>query len=234
MKYFTKEWYALMQKIHLDQHFEADPRAEHYSQAYYRELYRNAKKERLEWLSRVMHDSMDINKESRAFDSTCRCLKKRYMEQLPHEIVAMVADVRVLALGRCSASVKDSIDRYAKECKTVWQQALDAYDNVTKQQFHEEMPAWLSRFSFHDSQVLSMRRAKQDYVLTFRPEAASTDVKEIVFCKASIIKSGKPLHNAWWLYEEIYKTETGYEIHILFDKTELCEWIIHCEDVIVQ
>ncbi|MDF2596910.1 MAG: hypothetical protein K0R69_3251 [Clostridia bacterium] len=40
-----------------------------------------------------------------------------------------------------------------------------------------------------------------------------------------------PLNGAWWLYDEIYGTNDGYEIHVLLQKNELIDFIFTVTDV---
>ena len=37
-----------------------------------------------------------------------------------------------------------------------------------------------------------------------------------------------------WLYEELYRMENGYEAHILFAGEEMPEFIIRCNDIIIE
>lgn len=41
----------------------------------------------------------------------------------------------------------------------------------------------------------------------------------------------KSPEQAWWLYDEIYRTEKGYEVHVLLDQGGLCELTVECRDV---
>ena len=46
-----------------------------------------------------------------------------------------------------------------------------------------------------------------------------------------ILKQDKPLKNAWWLYDEIYKSDNGFEIHVLLQNKELIDFTVNVTDV---
>ena len=48
------------------------------------------------------------------------------------------------------------------------------------------------------------------------------------------MKQDKPLYGAWWLYDEIYLSDSGYEIHALLRSksgNELLDFIVDVTDV---
>ena len=50
-----------------------------------------------------------------------------------------------------------------------------------------------------------------------------------MFKNAEIIEQDGDLSGAWWLYDEIYKTDNGFEIHALLENDELMYLTIKCE-----
>lgn len=41
------------------------------------------------------------------------------------------------------------------------------------------------------------------------------------------------LEGSWWLYDEIYKTKTGFELRVLFD-CPLCELMIQARELKIE
>ena len=51
--------------------------------------------------------------------------------------------------------------------------------------------------------------------------------------RAAILKQSEPLKDACWLYDEIYPTDGGFEIHVLLDKgsLRLIELTVQARDI---
>ena len=60
-----------------------------------------------------------------------------------------------------------------------------------------------------------------------------TDINEVTFENYNIIKQDGLLENSWWLYDEIYKVNDKYELHVLFENKnmDLIEFIISVEHI---
>ena len=57
----------------------------------------------------------------------------------------------------------------------------------------------------------------------------------ITFDTSEIIKQEEHIVGSTWLYEELYRTENGYEAHVLFWAREgLKDLIIRCNDIIIE
>jgi hypothetical protein len=63
-------------------------------------------------------------------------------------------------------------------------------------------------------------------------EATWPEIRAVRFRDARILKQEGPLENAWWLYDEIWKTGEGaFEIHaLLWRNDDLLELTIECRD----
>ena len=115
------------------------------------------------------------------------------------------------------------------------ERAFEEYRRCETAQFEKISPVWLRKFQFHDKRVQTACPTDGGYVITFEREGKPDgDVGEILF-KAAVVKhEEQALAGAWWLYEEVYKTAVGYEIHILFDRQGLFECVFECEDVVLR
>ena len=114
---------------------------------------------------------------------------------------------------------------------------------------------WTGEHSLHDAFVRSMKWEGEDLIIEFEvedPEERLADIREndpelleemgeahflfpeikaIRFRDAEILKQEEPLENTWWLYDEIWKTDRGYEIHALLWKEHgVFEMTIECRE----
>lgn len=173
----------------------------------------------------------DPEQEKNNFKRSFRYNVKHLRENLPDKILRKIADIRVLALNRASADIKKEITAYCKANERAVESATKAYWNEYKKNFKSAEPAFAENFNFHDCIVVSCRKKGKDIVLTLDNSGGFTDINQIIFKNCSIIKQDTQLHGAWWLYNEIYKTNDGYEIHVLLLKNELIDFIIIVTDV---
>ena len=70
-----------------------------------------------------------------------------------------------------------------------------------------------------------------DLILTLDNSDGFTNIKQIIFKDCTVLKQDSSLHGAWWLYDEIYKTDKGYEIHALLQNKQLIDFIVNATDV---
>ena len=129
--------------------------------------------------------------------------------------------------------------------------AMEAYRREYIKNFGKQEPDF-GNAHLHDSIVLSQWQEGGDLVMELEPDM--TDITRLLFkdCqvlhldafigrkkpgsaakRAAILRESEPLKDAWWLYDEIYPTDGGYEIHILFEKGSFCliEFTIRASDI---
>lgn len=68
----------------------------------------------------------------------------------------------------------------------------------------------------HDSRVVDFRFEGTIAVLSLDPRGSDSYDKEIRFLNARILENESVTTGDWWLYHEVYPTDDGWEIHILF------------------
>jgi len=180
-----------------------------------------------------------------AFDSELekRNFRKRFNKQvkhlqsnLPDGILKKVADIRVLALNCATAEVIEEITAFCKANENAVEAASKRYDEEYQNSFKEQEPPFVKDFCFHDCTVASCHKKGKSLVIELDNAGGFTNISQITFKNCTVLKQDKPLHGAWWLYEEIYKTEDGYEIHVLLDKKypQLIDFIVHATDVLYE
>ncbi len=176
--------------------------------------------------------AFDPSQEKKNFKQTFQGNVKRLKRNLPDEILQKIADIRVLALDHASADIKKEITAYCKANEKAVEAAQNAYWKEYKMSFKNGEPTFAENFGFHDCIVVACRKKGGDIVITLDNSGGFTTINQITFKNCSILKKDKPLHGAWWLYEEIYKSNGGYEIHaLLTKKSELIDFIVYATDV---
>lgn len=198
--------------------------------------YEEAKRKYFEMREQARINFMNIpqfdpEKEKENFKQSFLNNVKRLKSSLPDEILRKVADIRVLALNRASASVKNEIAAYCRANKRAAERAMKTYYKEYQKNFKNGEPEFAKNFNFHDCKVISCRKRGNDVVITLDNSGGFTDLNQIIFKDCLIIKQDIPLHGAIWLYDEIYKSDNGYEIYVLLLKKELIDFIVTTADV---
>jgi len=139
-------------------------------------------------------------------------------EKLPTNIANQVADMRILALGKATAEVKKQIVAFGKMNDNAIEMVEKNYDKEFQKNFGDSPPAFMKKLFFHDRIVQSCKKVGDDVVLEFDYDEGS-EITKIIFKNATILEQEVPLEGAWWLYEEIYPCQGGYEFHVMFSQT---------------
>lgn len=163
------------------------------------------------------------------FNELLNDLQYRY----PPEILAKVADPRVLALDHAAPNIVAEIRTYCEKNQAYVDTALDAKRAEHQRNWQNQTPAFFEKFSFHDASILSVQWDSVDFILNLE------DDETCRFKNATILKMDTSLENAIWLYNEIYPISNGYEIHILLlaaperplSVDSYSDLILQCSDV---
>ena len=231
MRLLTKAWYQTMQDSGLGVQLVADDRAAVCSDEVFQTLWNEKLDEWME-LRAELEEEFDEGQERRLFrEGYLRDLEK-FRTRTPAKILEKVADIRVLALGFCTAEVYRDFSDYRALCEERTEKTIEeAWDMRVSQGLEN---AFTGEHSLHDAFVLSLNREGEDLVLEFEydEEATWPEIRGVRFRDAKILKQEGPIPNAWWLYDEIWKTGEGsFEIHaLLWRNDDLLELIIECRD----
>lgn len=154
-------------------------------------------------------------------------------EQLPSEIYHRISDIRLLALGYCTSEIYADIKKFSIENRTQTKQIMDEQVRVRKLQ---EIPESISlNFNFHDCKVLQLEKCKEkNYIIHLDPSGGFTEYNKVTFVNAVVIREEPNIVGASWIYDEIYSTGNGYEVHVLFHGGSLSELIVHCEHILIE
>jgi len=248
MKYFTKEWYELCQKTSFHFSLEEEKQAETFSEEYFQELYNTKLNDWLDFQQKValyITKSKTVNEdniEPEPFDrknATKRfyngfiCKQENIKRSLPENILKEIADIRVFVLDKATHNViravaqfceenKNSVDRIFEEYKKYYQEALKSFDkNIVE------------NMRFHDCKIINSIEKDDSFILFLDNKGGFTNIDEVAFVNYNIIKQEGILANSWWLYDEIYKVNNKYEVHVLLQNKnmDLIEFIILVEHI---
>lgn len=260
MKYFTKDWYNKMLCTSLYFGLKIDKRAEVFSEVFYQKLSKKEKKDFIKIHSFVMSydkyksiiqsTGLEVDEEKirenfelienpfqgmtidEYFDY-CQSLKKKELkEKLPKHILDKVKDIRVLALGYVSKDVYNLIKSYCDQNEKFYKDTYDKYNKLFEETFKKDEIEYL-KHSFHDAYITEIKKEKRDITFLINNEEAFTNIESITFKNYNIVLD-ENVEKTYWLYDEIYKVDGGYEVHILTEYDDLREFIIQCEDIILK
>lgn len=223
MKYFTKEYYDLIDKGCLQMDFAPSPSAKKKSENYFRHLYAEKQKNFLDLRRELAAADGDVFDEASATERFAQYHKERmelYSHALPEEILAQVADLRVLALGVCTGKVKQQISKFSKEKMAEADAIEKRFDDYVERRYRHFPEELLENFGFFDETVTGLTMEGDTLTLTLDHSHTADDIYAVVWKKAKIITQEPGIVGSTWISEEIYKVPEGYEFHIVLEIPE--------------
>ena len=220
MKYFTKEWYEMCQNSGWHLNMSVSKNAEEFNEEYYKDLYTRRRrafvKEQKE-VAEVLGEEFSKVKAEVEFMNQHEATVKRMEASIPQDILAEVADTRVLALDIATKEVRQKLKAWCEQNKKEADAKAAAYDGLTPAE------------NLHDAVIRTMEMKAE--TLTFKLECS--DVKKVVFRNHKVLEQGGYILGATWLYLEVYEAEGGREYHALLWKKngKLAEMTVFAEDI---
>ena len=189
----------------------------------------------------------DLQGEIQCFRE-CYQNKLRYSwKQYPHWAQELL-DRQLLALDRVPQSIYDRL----KSEEDANRAALISIEAEARRVLiAQEIPERIrSQFHFHDSSLLYLKKHGKNWALTMNvcfgwPQSADTPYTRVTFRQVSamerepglVLRPRKNSHgelssNCQYLYDELYKTDNGYKVHmLLWTRKGLRELTICCADI---
>ena len=220
MKYFTKEWYTLCQNSGWHLNMSVSKNAEEFNEDYYKDLYTRRRrafvKEQKE-VAEVLGEEFSKAKAEVQFMENHERTVKSMEESIPQNILAEVADPRVLALDIATKEVRQKLKAWCEQNKKEADAKVKEYDGL---QLEENL---------HDAVIRAMEMKAE--TLTFKLDCA--DVKKVVFKNYKVLEQGGYVLGATWLHQEVYEAESGREYHALLMKKDgkLAEMTVFAEEI---
>ena len=242
MKYLTKEWYKKMQASSLHLLLKIDKRAEEYSEELYKEIYEIEKQKYIKEQSRVndllFKITTNFKKNNKKlnyiekFNNIQKLTIEDLKKKLPHNIINEIKDIRVLALNYSSKKVYDLIKDYSKENEKYVDDKFKEYIKLEKASFKEELNDFFDN-SYHDCYIKKVKNSGKNISINFITGGLTE--KDTLILENGRIILDENIEECTWLYEEVYKIDNKYELHILAKKGEdLKEMIIECDNIEVK
>lgn len=236
MKYYTKEWYHLMNSLNLAVDMQAVPDKE-YTDAEIKEFYDQDMAAHVENNTRffaLMKQSFDLADLVKSFEDAYKEKCLHGLDRYPAWVRETV-DRRLAALGRLPESVfrrleaEDDANREKfRLINDTAREILDEQDIPDEAQFD---------FWMFESDVLKLEKVGEDAELYLRkgdgPVETALHVK-VHFSQAEVIEQEEGLfgEGCKYLYEEVYRMEDGYEVHMMLGTSEGPAYLtIRCRDI---
>ena len=155
-------------------------------------------------------------------------------ENLPKEILDEVADIRVLAHGVATEKVKALVDKYSQECEMKFEKPFNEY-NKHWYSIADKVPAHIKEnYNFHDCAILKMTKCGNDIVFELDNSGGFTNINKITY-KDAVILENNFVGGCYWIYDEMYLCDKGYECHIAVDGENGYDYItLQASDVIFE
>ena len=149
---------------------------------------------------------------------------------------------KLLALGYMPKTPLKAYKKAVKDARRRWNQINKEAENVLAGQ---DIPEAVRRlFMIHDACLLSMRKKGKDIIMDYRL-CGEESVDEYLYCRnGNYLEKDKGIstrksfdaYGVWtssgFLYPELYKTDMGYEVHMLFWVGENLAYVtISCSDI---
>ncbi|EIM05946.1 hypothetical protein A1A1_13417 [Planococcus antarcticus DSM 14505] len=215
MKYFTKDWYDEMQVSGFLALHESEEDWE----------------EELHYYHKEGKDLRELN--LRNLDD----MRESLLRYLPETFLPYIHD-GTLVTEYPAPELRMLVNRWERDYERRMEELSERY----KQHFESikaELPPTaveLVENGLHDAVVLSVERPSEvQLVLTLDCSGGFHYFTDVRFTFEGVTYSNVPtdFKGAWWLYDEIYKTEDGFELHTFFD-SPMSETVIRARDVKIE
>ncbi len=152
-------------------------------------------------------------------------------ENLPQEIVEQIADIRVFTLGYCTREVMLQLNKQNAENRREMERISKEFREVMMaQDISDEIHG---RIQYHDCTVTELLTG-DEVVIRFDNRGGFTNINKLTLVAPEIIKQDGGIVGSYWLYQELYRIDNGYELHVLFDGENMPELIVRCADILVE
>ena len=148
-------------------------------------------------------------------------------------ILNEIADIRVFVLDKATHNIIDDVTQFCEQNKKSINRTIEEYRKYYKKALKSFDKNMVENIRFHDCMIVKSNKKDKSLILLLDNKGGFTDINEVTFENYNIIKQDGLLENSWWLYDEIYKVNDKYELHVLFQNKnmDLIEFIISVENI---
>ncbi|WP_408894439.1 DUF4085 family protein [Paenibacillus taichungensis] len=152
-------------------------------------------------------------------------------ERLSQNIVEQIADIRVFTLGYCTREILLQLKKQSAENTREMDRVSKEYrEAILAQDISDEIR---SRVQFHDCTVTELLTG-EEAVIRFDTSGGFTNMNKLTLITPEIIRQEGEIVGSYWLYQELYRIDNGYELHVLFGGEPMPELIVRCEDILAE
>lgn len=238
MKYYTKEWFCLMQNTGSYKYFRRIPDGTYTTKDIEQMYQKELKKELAE-----NPDDPELTALffEQGYRGAIKYVKTNYPEWLSEEV-----DKRLIALRFLPATAYNKYRQFVKDCTREWNRINRAGESAMKRQ-NIATDIW-AMFSLHDSCLLSLQKKGKNLVLDFKRDGLWPEgegYRRLTLIGAEILEKDPhittrktydeqgPQTSTQFLYHELYRTKHGYEVHLMFaTRTDLAYLTVRCDDIV--
>ncbi|MDE7164314.1 MAG: DUF4085 domain-containing protein [Clostridiales bacterium] len=162
-------------------------------------------------------------------------------------------DIRLIALGYLPKSVYDRLKVEQKRNRCEFNKIEREAKKALAKQAEKIPERIMQQFGFHDGEIVSLKKIGDDLIMTIKvdcvPFEDETPYARVTFVGGNVAERDDNLKfehrkvkydeveydaHCTWLYEELYKTEDGYEAHMLLTEGALGYLTITCRDIKIE
>lgn len=222
MKYFTKEYYKLIDASVLAVDLIAAPSAKRKSENYYNHLYAERQqawldmaKDRCERTGAVYDEAAELE----AFKTDYQTKLRDYSTMLPADILSQVADIRIMALGSCSSKVKQLIGKFCKAQGDMADAMVNAYADYWEKRYRHFPEHILENYGFDYCTVTAIGRDGDKIIMKLDNSGSNDDVNTVIWENAELLELEDGVVGARWVENELYQipNKGGYEFHAVLE-----------------
>ena len=238
MRYFTKDWYNDTVLAEMCFQVKHSSKAAKFNEKYFQSLY-NAQKN---WC--VKNEKRTAKYTGTAFDEAASEAKfeasfKENLEyvttKLPSDILANVADVRLLAIGTATYDVTQAIVRFCGQVNRRCEEIKSDYDEENEK--IAERIGWYKVNTLNfitNAQIISAHKNGDDFVITTSPEYTGISC-EVTLKNAKVSRCDEQVVGSAPLFIELLPTENENELELNLlcsnENGKSCEFSAISEDI---
>ena len=217
MRYFTKDWYNDTVLAEMCFQIKGSHKAEKFNEKYFNSLFEAQKS----WF--VKTEKRTCKYTGKAFDKAAAEAEfeanfnenlEYVKSKLPPDILASVADVRLLAIGSASHEVREAIVRFCGQVNRRCERVRNDYDSENERL--AEIIGWYKVNSLNmivGAPILSAEMSGEDFVITTSAEFTGVACR-VTLSHANVSDISEHLIGSSPLYIELLPTATEGELEL--------------------
>lgn len=176
-----------------------------------------------EFNNRIPFDEKSVEED---FEETYKIMledKEHFPEWVYDEV-----DNRLIALNLLPKNILKRLRAEEKVNKKKYEKIIKkANKDLSRQDKDRDL---FTKLSFHDYRIIGFDKKEDNYEMTI--ENYEDNLIKIIFENAKIIEyEDIDFKNCFWLYEEVYKNNNMYEVHLMVDSNGLKDLTLKCKEI---